>query len=66
MSKEIKDNKDRLIIKRRGEDGYKVFSVRVREDVISRIDTLAAESGRSRNEMIGMLLEFAVERCDIE
>lgn len=58
---------EHLIIKRkRGEDGYKVFSVRVREDIVTRIDELASESGRSRNEVIGMLLEYSIERCKIE
>lgn len=57
---------DKIIIKRRGDDGYRVFSVRVREDVIEKIDTIAKDTGRSRNEIIGMLLEFAVDRCSIE
>ncbi len=57
---------DKIIIKRRGDDGYRVFSVRVREDVVEKIDTIAKDTGRSRNEIIGMLLEFAVDRCSIE
>lgn len=57
---------DKIIIKRRGDDGYRVFSVRVREDVVAKIDTIAKDTGRSRNEIIGMLLEFAVDRCSIE
>lgn len=59
---------DRIIIKktRRGDDGYRVFSVRVRESIVERIDKLAAESGRSRNEIIGILLENAVERSEVE
>ncbi len=56
----------KIIIKRRGDDGYRVFSVRVREDVVEKIDTIAKDTGRSRNEIIGMLLEFAVDRCSIE
>ena len=56
---------DKIIIKRRGDDGYRVFSVRVREDVVAKIDTIAKDTGRSRNEIIGMLLEFAVDRCSI-
>jgi ribbon-helix-helix protein, copG family len=57
---------DKIIIKRRGDDGYRVFSVRVREDVVEKIDAIAQDTGRSRNEIIGMLLEFAVDRCSIE
>ena len=55
---------DKIIIKRRGDDGYRVFSVRVREDVVEKIDAIAQDTGRSRNEIIGMLL--AVDRCSIE
>ena len=40
--------------------------MRVREDVVAKIDTIAKDTGRSRNEIIGMLLEFAVDRCSIE
>lgn len=57
---------EHLVIRRKGEDGYRVFSIRVKEDLIKRIDQIAAESGRSRNEIISVLLEYAVERCIIE
>lgn len=60
------DNEQLIIKRKRGEDGYKVFSVRVREDIINRIDKIATETGRSRNEVIGILLEYSVERCRIE
>ncbi len=63
----MKDKK--LVIKPRkpkGEDGYKVFSIRVRDDTVARIDQIAAETGRSRNELIGMFLNFALENCTIE
>ena len=57
---------EHVVIKKKGEDGYRAFSVRVSENIISRVDKIAAESGRSRNEVIGILLEFAVDRCRIE
>ena len=53
---------EHVVIKKKGEDGYRVFSVRVSENIIIRVDKIAAESGRSRNEVIGILLEFAVDR----
>ena len=60
-------NEEHLVITRkRGEDGFRVFSVRVREDIVNRIDEIASDSGRSRNEVIGLLLEYAVDRCTIE
>ena len=61
--------KDKLIITKKGvkgEDGYKVFSIRIPDELVERINDLAARSGYSRNELIGKLLDFAVDRCDIE
>lgn len=60
---------DKLVVKPKrpkGEDGYKVFSVRVKESIIDKIDEISASTGRSRNELIGLFLEFAVDRCEIE
>ncbi len=60
---------DKLVIRpkrAKGDDGYKTFSVRVREDVVQRIDEISAQTGRSRNELIGTFLEYAVDRCTVE
>ena len=60
---------ERLVIKAKrgkGEDGYKVFSIRVKEETVAKIEEVAAKSGRSRNELIGIFLEYAAERCVIE
>ena len=60
---------DKLVIRpkrAKGDDGYKTFSVRVREDVVQRIDEISAQAGRSRNELIGTFLEYAVDRCTVE
>lgn len=50
----------------KGEDGYRVFSIRVHEDTVRRLDALSARSNRSRNELIGILLDYAIDRCVIE
>lgn len=57
---------DHLLIRPRGEDGYKVFSVRVKEQTLQGIEEVAARTGRSRNELIGMMLEYALPRIKIE
>lgn len=62
-------NDDSLIVKPKrpkGEDGYKVFSIRVKEETVIKIDAIAAQTGRSRNELIGTFLDYAVDRCVIE
>lgn len=61
--------KDNLIVKPKrpkGDDGYKTFSIRVKEETVRAIDDIAAQTGRSRNELIGTFLDFAVQRCEIE
>lgn len=61
--------RDELILhpkKIKGEDGYRVFSIRVKEKTLQRLDTLSVQSNRSRNELIGILLEYALDRCVIE
>ena len=61
----VMDEKDVLVIKRRG-DGCKTFSIRIDEELANRIDELSADAKMSRNEMISKLLEFAVERCKLK
>lgn len=61
--------KDDLIVKPKhpkGEDGYKVFSIRIKEETVAKIDAISVQTGRSRNELIGKFLDYAVERCKIE
>ena len=57
---------DHLLIKPRGEDGYRVFSIRVKEQTLEGIEEVARRTGRSRNELIGMMLEYALPRIKIE
>ena len=52
--------------KLRGEDGCKVFSLRVKETAVDKIDVIAAQTGRSRNELICMFIDFALENCEVE
>ena len=49
----------------KGEDGTKVISVRLKDELIEQLDTLSAQSNRSRNELIGLLLSDAVKRVRI-
>lgn len=55
-----------LRIKRRGDDGYKVISVRIKEDTLEALDKLAAETNYSRNELINLLLRHGVDHVEIE
>ena len=63
MAEEIKITKKQP---RRGDDGYKVVSVRMKETLLQRLDDLSGKTNRSRNELINLLLESAVEIVKIE
>lgn len=55
-----------LIIKRRADDGYRIISVRIREDTLAEIDRLASETNHSRNELINLILAHGVKHIEIE
>ena len=55
-----------LKIKRRGEDGNKIITVRIKEDTLAALDKLAAETNYSRNELINVILRHGVENIIIE
>lgn len=61
-------NKKLIISKRskiKGEDGYKTFSLRIKDEVVVELDRIAEETGRSRNEIISLMLDFGIENCEI-
>jgi len=58
--------KEKLIIKRRGEDGNKMISVRLKEDILSELDKIAAQTNHSRNELINIMLSHGVKNITIE
>lgn len=59
-------NNEPLKIKRRGEDGNRVITVRIWEETLAELDRLAAETNRSRNELINIILSHGVKNIEIE
>ena len=55
-----------LVIKRRGEDGSRIITVRLREVTLPELDRIAAESNYSRNELINIILAHGVKNIEIE
>lgn len=51
---------------KKGEDGYKVVSVRMRDEMIEKLYKLSADTYRSRNELINLLLYEALEMVKID
>lgn len=50
----------------KGEDGYKTFSIRIKEETVEKLDDVVSRTGHSRNELIGIFLEYALDHCVIE
>ena len=63
MAEEIKIKKK---VNKRGDDGYKIVSVRMKDELLDRLDRLSADTNRSRNELINLLLEASVDIVKIE
>ncbi len=63
MEKKIQITKK---IPRKGDDGYKIISVRMKEETVEKLEALSVKTNRSRNELINMLLESAVDLVEIE
>ena len=61
--------KEKLIINKKmlkGEDGYKTFSIRIKDETVLNLDELAKQTNRSRNELINILLDFAINNCEVK
>ncbi len=59
---------DKLIINKKnlkGEDGYKTFSVRIKEETVAKLNKLSEETNRSRNEIINILLDYAIDNSKV-
>ena len=63
MAEEIRITKK---LPRKGDDGYRIVSVRMKETLLERLDALSAKANRSRNELINLLLESAVDIVKID
>ena len=61
-----KENSQPLKIYRKGEDGYRIISIRLREDILNRIDDIANQTNRSRNELINLFLDYASKNVEID
>lgn len=62
--------KNELVIKKKdvlkGNDGCKVFSVRIKNETVDQLEDISSKTNRSRNEIINILLDYALEHCKIE
>lgn len=59
-------NNEPLRIKKRGDDGTRIITVRIREETLAALDRLAAEANYSRNELINLMLTHEIQTIVIE
>ena len=50
----------------KGDDGHKIVSVRMTDKLVERLDQLSAKTNRSRNELINILLDSALDIVSVE
>lgn len=59
----------KLVIKKRelrGDDGYRIFSIRIKEETSKKLDALSQETNRSRNELINIMLDWSIDNIEIK
>ena len=49
----------------KGDDGYKVISIRIKDGTLNKLDDLSKQSNRSRNEIINIILENSIDDVEI-
>lgn len=50
----------------RKDDNYDIFSIRIRKSLVEKADQIARSTKRSRNQVINMCVEFAIENFEDE
>lgn len=61
--------KEKLTITKKslkGDDGYKTFSIRIKDETVDKLEQLSRETNRSRNELINILLDWAVDNSKVK
>lgn len=54
-----------LRLKKRGEDGTKIISLRITEQTLAKLDKLSSDLNYSRNELINIILAHGVDNIEI-
>ena len=60
---------EKLIINKqslKGEDGFKTFSIRIKDETVENLDKLSEKTNRSRNELINILLDYAIKNAEVK
>lgn len=60
------ENKKLVIPSKKYRGDSMVVSTRLPNELVNRLDKIAEQTGRTRNEIVQMCLEFAVENLEIK
>ena len=60
------ENKKLVIPSKKYRGDSMVVSTRLPNELVNRLDKIAEQTGRTRNEIMQMCLEFAVENLEIK
>lgn len=63
MAEEIRIKKK---LPNKGDDGHKIVSVRMKDELLAQLEDLSTKTNRSRNELINLLLEAALDIVKVE
>lgn len=66
---EVNIMEEKLIINKKslkGEDGFKTFSIRIKDETVENLDKLSEKTNRSRNELINILLDYAIKNAEVK
>lgn len=55
-----------LRIKRKADDGTRLITVRLPEELLREVDKIADDAKRSRNELINLILDYGIKNIEIE
>lgn len=55
-----------LVINKRGEDGTRIISLRIKEFLLNQIDELSEKTNRSRNEIILTPIAHGLDDVQVE
>jgi len=53
-------------VTKRGEDGSSNLTIRLRNDILNELNSIAIKTNRSRNELVNLFLEFAVKNWELD
>jgi metal-responsive CopG/Arc/MetJ family transcriptional regulator len=52
--------------KPKGDDGSRHLSVRLKKELLDRLDEVSEKTDYSRNQLVSVLLNLALDNCEIE